>query len=91
LRLPQMRIDYAHMRGTPEQRKVPTNLSLPRDLVQRAKALRLNLSDVVEAALEEAVRRAERQAWLDSNREAIEAYNAHVEQHGVFSDDWRRF
>jgi antitoxin CcdA len=88
---PSLRIDYAHMRRASEPRKVPTNLSLPRDLVRRAKALRLNLSDVVETALEEAIRRSERQEWLDENQEAIELYNAMVERRGVFGDDWRRF
>jgi antitoxin CcdA len=73
------------------RRKVPTNLSLRADLVRRAKAIGLNLSDVVEAALEAAIRNAERDAWLESNREAIAEYNAVIERRGVFSDDWRRF
>lgn len=29
--------------------------------------------------------RRRREAWLEENREAIEAYNEHVRQHGVFS------
>ena len=71
--------------------KVPTNLSLRADLVRRAKALGLNLSDVVEKALESAVREAERRAWLEANEDAIDDYNASVEKRGVFSDDRRRF
>lgn len=87
-----MRIFYAHMRAQDGgRRKVPTNLSLRADLVRRAKAIGLNLSDVVEAALEAAIRNAERDAWLESNREAIAEYNAVIERRGVFSDDWRRF
>jgi antitoxin CcdA len=74
-----------------EGHKVPTNLSLRADVVQRAKALGVNLSATVEAALEKAVAAAERRAWLDVNREAITEYNALVEQRGVFSDDWRKF
>jgi antitoxin CcdA len=70
---------------------VATNLSLRSDLVRRAKALGLNLSDVVDAMLEEAVRAAEREAWLRENRRAIDEYNALVERRGVFSDKWRRF
>lgn len=31
------------------------------------------------------------QAWLLANREAIAAYNRHVDEHGVFSDGVRRF
>jgi antitoxin CcdA len=72
-------------------RKVPTNLSVRADLVRQAKALKVNLSDVLERALEATIRDAERAAWLAENREAIADYNAQVEAHGVFSDDWRRF
>lgn len=72
-------------------KKTPTNLSLRDDLVRRAKQLGLNLSDILETALAEAVRRAEREAWEAENREAIDAYNERVAKHRVFSDDWRRF
>jgi antitoxin CcdA len=72
-------------------RRVPTNLSVPPELVRKAKALGLNLSEVFEAALEEAIRRKEQEAWLNDNREAIGAYNTKVEHEGVFSDDWRSF
>jgi antitoxin CcdA len=71
--------------------KTATNLSLRTDLVRAARALKLNLSEVVEQALEQAVRTGERQAWLAENQDAIDAYNAQVEKRGVFSDDWRRF
>lgn len=72
-------------------RKTPTNLSLRADLVLRAKQLGLNLSDVVDAALEQAIRDAEGQAWLDENRKAIAQYNALVAKRGVFSNGRRRF
>jgi antitoxin CcdA len=72
-------------------RKAPTNLSLRIDLVQRAKALGLNLSEVVENALEEAIRKAEQARWLAENKEAIEQYNAFVEKHGYFGEEFREF
>lgn len=71
--------------------KVATNLSLRRDLVRRAKTLGLNLSKVVEASLERVVRETERAAWDAENRQAIDAYNARVAEHGVFGDGWRKF
>ena len=71
--------------------KVATNLSIRADLVKRARAANLNLSSVMEAALEEALRVKERQAWLEENAEAIEGYNRFVQKHGIFSDDWRVF
>ena len=72
-------------------RKTATNLSLRADLVRRARELKINLSAVLEAALEQAVRAAEREAWLAENADAIDDYNTRVAKRGVFSDDWRRF
>jgi post-segregation antitoxin (ccd killing protein) len=51
----------------------------------------LNLSEVVGAALEAAIREAEGKAWLDENRDATDEYNALVARRGVFSDGRRRF
>ncbi len=73
------------------KRKIPTNLSLPPDLVRRARELGLNLSEVVGAALEAAIREAEATTWLDENREAIDEYNVLVAKRGVFSEGRRRF
>jgi antitoxin CcdA len=75
----------------PNGRKTPTNLSLPPGLVKRAKALGLNVSMVVAAALERAVKAAESKQWQDENREAIDEYNALIAERGVFSDGRRRF
>jgi antitoxin CcdA len=79
------------MRMTVAHKKSATNLSLRTDLVRAARALKLNLSDVVERALEAAVRDGQWLAWLAENDEAIDDYNARVETRGVFSDEWRRF
>lgn len=72
-------------------RKTPTNLSLRADLVQRAKSLKINLSSVVESALESEIRTREQAAWLAENRDAIRAYNDRVQREGVFGDRIRRF
>jgi len=79
------------MRMGTKARKVPTNLSVREDLVRRAKELEINLSEVLDAALEDAIRREEQRAWLAANKDAIAQYNEFVEKNGVFSDDWRRF
>lgn len=94
-----MRIHYAHtFAHGPEmtapaarRRKKAANLSVDERLMARARQLKLNLSQVLEAALAEAIRRQEREAWLRRNRAALEAYNEHVERHGVFSDGLRSF
>jgi len=76
---------------TRSPRKAPTNLSLRVDLVQRARALDLNLSEVVEHALEDAITAAEQARWLAENEQAIDYYNAFVEKHGVFGDEFLQF
>ena len=67
------------------------NLSVNADLLQKAREAGLNLSQTFERALEQATRQIEQQRWLHENREAIEAYNDHVERDGVFSDGLRSF
>jgi antitoxin CcdA len=71
--------------------KTPTNLSLRSDLVRRARRLDLNLSELVDEALEQVLIRAESKTWLDENRRAIDEYNALVAKRGVFGDGRRRF
>ncbi len=71
--------------------KVPTNLSVRSDLVRKARSFRLNLSEVLERAIERELRERARESWLQQNEDAIDDYNAQVEKRGVFSDAWRRF
>jgi antitoxin CcdA len=71
--------------------KKATNLSVDNDLLQRAKQLKLNLSQIFEASLTEAIRQKQRSEWLERNQGALDAYNRHVEKDGVFSDGLRSF
>jgi antitoxin CcdA len=68
-----------------------TNLSVDADLLREAKALNLSLSRVFDSALRDAVAKARRARWLEENRDALDAYNRHIEQDGVFSDGVRNF
>lgn len=45
----------------------------------------------LEHTLAEALRRKQCEQWLAENSEAINAYNEHVDAHGVFSDTVRSF
>ena len=54
--------------------------------MQRAKALKLDLSLIVECALEKAITEAEQARWLAENKDAIDYYNAFVERHGLFGE-----
>lgn len=71
--------------------KRPTNLSLNSELLSQARSLGINLSAALEEALVEIVRRKRAEVWLEENRAATDAYNEHVERHGVFSEGLRGF
>ena len=68
-----------------------TNATVRSDLLEAAQGYGINLSATLEAALSAESRRVRQQTWLDHNRDAIAAYNDHVEKHGVFSDGLRKF
>jgi antitoxin CcdA len=51
----------------------------------------INTPRAQQERLEELVRQKERDAWLERNRAAIEAYNRRVECEGAFSDSVRTF
>ena len=75
----------------PNAPKKATNLSVNEDLLAKARKLNINLSATLEEALHDALRKRQREQWLAENKDAMAAYNAHVEKHGVFSDGLRSF
>ena len=70
--------------------KRATNVSINQGLLEDARALEINLSAALERALEAEIRARKREKWLEDNRDAIDAYNAHVREHGVFSPMFRK-
>ena len=71
--------------------KRATNVSINSELLQKAKALNINLSATLESALGDLVKARERELWKQNNKAAIEAYNRLVEKSGTFSDGVRPF
>ena len=67
------------------------NLSINAELLSQAKKFNINLSQMLELHLTEAVRQAQRSQWLAENQGALEDYNRRVESTGTFSDGLRRF
>jgi antitoxin CcdA len=59
------------------------NLSLDTGVVAAARNAGLNLSQVCEAAIRTATKAEQDRRWQEEHREAIEANNAWVEQHGL--------
>ncbi len=62
--------------------KRKTSLTLDAEVLDRAKALDINISAVAEAALKSAVASARQVQWLKENAEAFEAQAAWHERHG---------
>lgn len=74
-----------------ESVKKAVNLRIDREMIEQAKAMHINLSQVLESSLGEILRRKRQEVWMASNGDAIDAYNQRVEQRGVFSRGLRRF
>ena len=71
--------------------KRATNVSVRSDLLAAAREAGLNLSATLERALIVELAESRREKWRRSNRDAIAAYNEHVERHGTFSERLRGF
>ena len=72
-------------------KKKATNVSVNAALLQQAKAFNINLSSTLEQALIAKLKQLQADNWQVENKMAINAYNHHIEQNGVFGDDVRAF
>lgn len=63
--------------------KRATNVSLPAQLIEEAKALGVAVSKACETGLAAEVKRAREAKWVEENWEAIQSSNAWVEEHGL--------
>ncbi len=68
-----------------------TNVTLPETLLRDAREMGINLSQACERGLAHAVAKARRQRWLEENREAMDAWNEYVAEHGLPLDAYRQF
>ena len=71
--------------------KKAVNLIVCDDLLEEARARKINLSHTLEVALAAELKRQREAEWLEQNKEGIAAYGRFVEKHGVFSDRFRNF
>lgn len=71
--------------------KKAANLTVRADLLEEARARKINLSHTLEVALAAELKRQREAEWLEQNKEAIEAYNREIAEHGLFSDGFRQF
>jgi antitoxin CcdA len=77
--------------STSRSPKRATNVSVRSDLLAAAREAGVNLSAALERALTEELAESRRKKWRKDNREAIAAYNEHLEKHGTYSEDVRSF
>lgn len=68
-----------------------TNVSLAEDILSQAKAPHINISQVAEADIAQAIVRRRAERWLAENRDAIKSSNAFVEKHGLPLAHYRKF
>lgn len=71
--------------------KKATNLSINSDLLAKSRALKINLSAMLENALKEELAKNQAEQWKTDNRAAIQSYNEFVEENGCFGDEYRTF
>ncbi|MEK9804162.1 MAG: type II toxin-antitoxin system CcdA family antitoxin [Curvibacter sp.] len=71
--------------------KRATNLSLSADVLDAARELQLNVSQLCDQYLREAVRREQDRRWRQEHAAFIQAYNATLEAEGLPLEAWRTF
>ena len=71
--------------------KRATNLTLSADVLDAAKALELNISQVCDTYLRQMVTQEQERRWRSEHADFIAAYNATIEAEGLPLDQWRTF
>jgi antitoxin CcdA len=67
------------------------NLSLGADVLDAAKALGINVSQVCDAYLREVVRREQARRFHSEYADYIATYNQNLENEGLALEQWRSF
>lgn len=76
---------------TAATRRKPVNVSIQQRLIDEARSAGLNLSGVLEEALDARLREGRVARWKEENRAAIDEFNAYIEKYGCFGDEYRSF
>ena len=69
--------------------KKAVNLSIDAELAAEAKAAGTNMSALLEKALRAELREGRWRKWREENRAALEAYDRHIEEDGLWADEFR--
>ena len=68
-----------------------TNVTLPPEVLERAKQLGINLSRASERGVREEIQEAEARRWAEDNAELVAAYTAMVDRDGLPLAKYRTF
>ncbi|MFB9127651.1 type II toxin-antitoxin system CcdA family antitoxin [Paraburkholderia dipogonis] len=68
-----------------------TNVTLPPEILERAKQLGINLSRASERGVREEIQEAEARRWANDNAELVAAYTAMVDRDGLPLAKFRTF
>jgi antitoxin CcdA len=79
---------FRHAPGKSRPKRA-VNLSVDAEILAAAKALGINLSQVLEDELRKRTREAREAKWREENRDAMESFNRFVEEHGIFGEEFR--
>lgn len=69
----------------------PTNILLDAALVEEARELGVNISVASALGLEQAVKKARAERWLEENKAALESSNEWMREHGLPLEEYRLF
>lgn len=78
-------------KSTKTPRRKSVNLTVRADIVEAAKALKVNTSRAAEAGIADAVKVAQEQAWLGEAKPALQAHNKRLDANGpLLTPDWAK-
>ena len=86
----QTRSDYSASPARSAGKRA-TNLSLSADVLDAARSLQINLSQVCDSYLRDYVRREQERRWREDHADFIVAYNRIIETEGLPLEEWRSF
>ncbi|MEJ6783564.1 type II toxin-antitoxin system CcdA family antitoxin [Aminobacter sp. Piv2-1] len=79
------------LQKAPKPVRKPTNVTIDAALVEEAKALGLNMSQLAEEALAKAVSEEKSRRWKIENQAKLDAWNDYVDKNGLPLAKYRLF
>ncbi|WP_429094209.1 type II toxin-antitoxin system CcdA family antitoxin [Aminobacter sp. BE322] len=79
------------LQKAPKPVRKPTNVTIDAALVEEAKALGINISQLAEEALAKAVSEEKSRRWKIENQATLDAWNDYVDKNGLPLAKYRLF